>query len=269
MVIGILAVKGNIGRSTFIRSLSSFWAKREEVSVYEMDVSNPKLISFYPWNEKTVKRRVSRVDHKKCDLSGRCFEACNFGAILRENGRVTRKPYFCRGCGRCKEVCPKGAIYFEEMESGQIGSGRDENISFFAGRLSSGDAWEGRLIKEIKESYPIEGKNAIFKAPLGLGAMSLRAIKDADTFLLVTSEHQGVKDEINTFGQIVQGFDMPGAVVFIGKRFPEDIRQEIDGHNMTGLFVPFIPELGNAILQEKDPNVQEVFEKTLKLLGGE
>ncbi len=266
MILGLMATKGNVGRTELTRSLAAYKVERgEDVFVYEFDVSNPKLIEYFPWDSDVVRRQVSKVDVSKCTLAGKCISACRFGAIEKVGEKLVRHPHFCRGCGHCKEVCPQGAIYFDEIEAGEVGSGRADKISFFAARLAPREAWEGLLIKRLKETYPIEGGPAILKAPLGLGAMSLRAVKDASSLYLVTRAHEGVEREINTFGQIVQGFDIPGAVIWRGKEVPEGVQKAAEGYGLKTLVLSVVPELGGTTRQEEEGTLEEIW----NLGGGE
>ena len=65
-----------------------------------------------------MKRRIIRIDKKKCNGCGACAAACHEGAIQMVDGlaELTREDY-CDGLGDCLPACPTGAITFEEREA--------------------------------------------------------------------------------------------------------------------------------------------------------
>ncbi len=266
MILGLMATKGNSGRTLLARSLAIHKEQRgEKVSIYDFDVSNPKLIRHFPWNPTVVTRQVSMVNMAKCTLAGKCISACKFGAIEKIGEKLVRHPHFCRGCGHCRDACPQNAIYFDEIEAGKLGSGRQGAISLFAARMAPHEAWEGFLIKKLKETYPIEGGFAILKAPLGLGSMSLRAVKDASALCLVTLPYKGVEGEINTFGQIVQGFDLPGALIWREEALPDGIKKVVEGYGLKTFTLPEASELMDTNSKDNCKVLDEIW----SLGGGE
>ncbi len=252
MNIALLASTGGIGRTTLAFNLAKLKAEDTEVSLYEFDVAYPKLIPFFNnWSGETIKRRVSKVLYDKCKFHQKCFDVCQFGAIKKEDNKPVRVVSICRGCGVCVEVCPDHAIDWEEIVSGEIGQAKTDNLTLYAGRLALGQAWEGFLIRKIKESYPIEDNKAnILKAPSGLGAESLRAVKDANVFVLVTSPSIVLDEEIKTFGEIVQGFGAPGLVIIRDKEVSKEIEKLIYNFALHPTFIPWIPSLKEDSLEE-------------------
>ncbi len=65
-----------------------------------------------------MKRKIIRIDEKKCNGCGACAAACHEGAIEMIDGKaeLTREDY-CDGLGDCLPACPTGAITFEEREA--------------------------------------------------------------------------------------------------------------------------------------------------------
>ncbi len=68
--------------------------------------------------EKSMIRKIIRIDREKCNGCGACAQACHEGAIEMIDGRacLTREDY-CDGLGDCLPACPTGAITFEEREA--------------------------------------------------------------------------------------------------------------------------------------------------------
>jgi len=270
MNIALLASRGGIGRTTLAFKLGQLKTKETEVFLYEFDVAYPKLISFFSnWSGQTIKRRVSKVLYDKCKFHQKCFDVCQFGAIKKENDKPIRIISICRGCGVCLDICPEHAIDWEEIVSGEVGEAQIDNLTLYAARLALGQAWEGFLIKKLKESYPIkENKINILKAPLGLGASSLRAVKDANVFILVTNPSVTLEEEIKTFGEIVQGFGITGFVIIRDKDALKDIETLISNLGLYSTSIPWIPSLKNGFPQDIEVELEAFLNRILSNNGG-
>ena len=68
---------------------------------------------------------VAYVDPVKCDLSKRCIDECEYGAIeIKEYPDIGEKAWVneakCKGCGACVAVCPTEAIQLKGLSNKQI-----------------------------------------------------------------------------------------------------------------------------------------------------
>jgi len=65
-----------------------------------------------------AKRKIIRIDEKKCTGCGKCIPNCPEGAlqIIDEKARLI-SDLFCDGLGACIGHCPEGAITIEEREA--------------------------------------------------------------------------------------------------------------------------------------------------------
>ncbi len=67
---------------------------------------------------KKVKRKIIKIDEKKCDGCGLCITSCPEQAIQIINGKAQIvKEFYCDGLGACLGACPTGALTVEEREA--------------------------------------------------------------------------------------------------------------------------------------------------------
>ncbi|MDP2924485.1 MAG: 4Fe-4S binding protein [Candidatus Omnitrophota bacterium] len=65
-----------------------------------------------------AKRKIIKIDEKKCNGCGLCIPNCPEGAMQIINGKARLvSDLFCDGLGACIGKCPKGAIFVEEREA--------------------------------------------------------------------------------------------------------------------------------------------------------
>ncbi|MGD0280117.1 MAG: 4Fe-4S binding protein [Smithella sp.] len=65
-----------------------------------------------------MKRKVIKIDEKKCTGCGLCVPECHEEAIKIINGKAKLiKDAFCDGLGACLGECPEGALSIEEREA--------------------------------------------------------------------------------------------------------------------------------------------------------
>ncbi|MBL7084609.1 MAG: 4Fe-4S binding protein [Candidatus Omnitrophica bacterium] len=66
-----------------------------------------------------AKRKIIKINEKKCNGCGLCIPSCPEGALQIIDGKARLiSDLFCDGLGACIGHCPEGAITIEERESG-------------------------------------------------------------------------------------------------------------------------------------------------------
>ncbi len=64
------------------------------------------------------KRKIIKIDEKKCNGCGECIPNCPEGAIQIIDGKARLiSDLFCDGLGACIGYCPQGAITIEERDA--------------------------------------------------------------------------------------------------------------------------------------------------------
>lgn len=67
-----------------------------------------------------TKRKIIKIDEKKCNGCGLCMPNCPEGAIQMIDGKARLvSDLFCDGLGACIGHCPQGAITIEEREAAE------------------------------------------------------------------------------------------------------------------------------------------------------
>ncbi|MDD5155580.1 MAG: 4Fe-4S binding protein [Candidatus Omnitrophica bacterium] len=65
-----------------------------------------------------MRRKIIRIDEKKCNGCGRCASGCPEGAIRIIGGKARLvNEFFCDGLGACIGTCPQQAITIEERQA--------------------------------------------------------------------------------------------------------------------------------------------------------
>jgi MinD superfamily P-loop ATPase len=198
MRIAVASGKGGTGKTTVAVNLAV--VAREfirEVQYVDCDVEEPDGHLFLkPRIKKTIPAvvMVPVVDEARCDLCGRCAEACRFNALLVTKRNVVVFPELCHGCGACMIVCPYGAIKESTREIGVIEAGSavvgnnglfKDMINYRAGVLNVGEHMATPLVRSVKEKSADKGISIIDASP-GTSCPVIEAVRDCDFVILVT-----------------------------------------------------------------------------------
>jgi MinD superfamily P-loop ATPase len=186
MIISIASGKGGTGKTTVATNLAV--SIETDVQILDCDVEEPNAHLFiHPDIEKikTITTPVPEVDMEKCNLCGKCWEICQFKAIVVLGDMVLTFHELCHSCGGCILVCPEKAITETGRELGVIEVGHRNGLDFVHGRLRVGEAMSPPLIRKVRE-YTLPGRLTIIDAPPGTSCPVIASMKGTDFVLLVT-----------------------------------------------------------------------------------
>jgi heterodisulfide reductase subunit A len=68
------------------------------------------VLSLFKREELFFSPYKATIDVQACTGCMRCYEACEYGAIVRENGKAVVNENICKGCGACVSSCFQGAV---------------------------------------------------------------------------------------------------------------------------------------------------------------
>lgn len=71
-------------------------------------------------DKKKIDLSTAVIDPAKCIGCGKCEEACNYNAIMKDGEKFKVIDLSCRSCGKCVSVCPEGAITLRSFSREQV-----------------------------------------------------------------------------------------------------------------------------------------------------
>lgn len=192
VIVAIASGKGGTGK-TFVstnlfRSIQKMGAS---VSLVDCDSEEPNVCGFITGAMERViqvTQHIPIIDPKACQYCGKCFEYCNYNAIvyLPEANFIKVIEELCHDCGACSCACTFGAITEEVKPLGtltrfQIG----DNASILEARTNVGILSSVPVInKAIKE---VVGEPLVLlDAPPGTSCPFIATVSTSDYIILVT-----------------------------------------------------------------------------------
>lgn len=143
-----------------------------------------------------MKRRIIKIDEKKCNGCGACATACHEGAIemVGSKAHLMREDY-CDGLGDCLPACPTGAITFEEREAPAYDAE--------AVRLAKEERTTPKAEKEVATSqlsqWPVQIKLVPVNAPYFDGA-DLLVAADCTAYAYGNFHSEFIRNRITLIG---------------------------------------------------------------------
>lgn len=145
MKIAIASGKGGTGKTFVSTNLFQTLQKSgKNVTIIDCDAEEPNVAEFITGHEistKTVFQHIPEIDTKKCQFCGKCFEYCQYNAIvfLPMANIIKVIEDLCHDCGACSYACKYGVITEKEKPLGVIKTfSVNESSGFIEARTNIG-----------------------------------------------------------------------------------------------------------------------------------
>ncbi|MDD4190154.1 MAG: ATP-binding protein [Mangrovibacterium sp.] len=277
MKIAIASGKGGTGK-TFVAT-NLFWVAQESgmpVTLVDCDAEEPNVAEFVSGEEQSTRevfQQVPVIDPEKCTFCGKCFEYCNYHAILflPQNHFIKVIPDLCHDCGACTYACNTGAITEEPKLLGKVKAfSFNEHALLIESRSEVGVYSPVAVIKKaIKEAD--HRSLTLMDSPPGISCPFIATIDQADFVILVTEPTPFGLHDLELSVATIQQLGKPFGVVIN--------RAGLGNHEMYDwleknkilllLEIPFDKEIARIysdgkILAKENSAYQEIFSNLLK-----
>jgi len=225
MRILITGGKGGTGK-TFVASNLAYLASLKGLStlLVDADISNPStwitLGAPKPKPISTIYSFRPIIDKNKCNLCGRCVEACPaHSLVLIPNKELLFIDTLCEGCSLCMYTCPFKAIREGSNVAGWILRTQLKSLLIVIGELRPGERREDTVITELlKQCEKLEVNNKIkltfIDAPAGAGALIKKLIKFSHKYLCVV---EPTPLSLNDFMRLTKVIELDKTTVVLNK----------------------------------------------------
>jgi MinD superfamily P-loop ATPase len=192
MKIAIASGKGGTGKT--LVSTNLFYSAQQAgipVTLVDCDAEEPNVLEFIR-GEVTctvkVKQNIPVIELNKCVFCGRCYEYCNYHAIvyLPPSGFIKVIEELCHNCGACLVACEHGAISEKEKQLGTVETTVVNNHArVIEGRAKVGLYSPVPVIKNALKELNGEAIT-ILDSPPGISCPFIATVEKADFVVLVT-----------------------------------------------------------------------------------
>ncbi len=259
----IVSGKGGTGKTTLAINLSTIV---EDKLIMDCDVDAPNMhIVLKPKvlkEEKFFGGYRYRIDEDLCTGCGKCFELCNFDAILNENEKYVIKESSCDYCGVCYYFCEFGAIQKEERLSGYFYISKTRFGDFVHANLIPGEENSGRLVSKIRTLGRDNFSNKryfIIDGPPGIGCSVISSITGTDLVVIVAEPTKSSIHDLERIWKLTEHFKIKSTVVINRFDVNLDLSNEIEDFcrinkiKVSGR-IPFSKDIPNSLKELKTLN---------------
>lgn len=189
--IAVASGKGGTGKTLVSTNLFAAAKKHNtDISIADCDAEEPNVCEFIDGNttnKLTITQNIPVIDTQKCTFCGKCFEYCNYNAIvfLPDAKYITVVEDLCHDCGACSFACKFGAITDKIKPVGIITDKIiDNNNLMVEGRCNIGIHSVVPIIKNTIDRTT--NGTAILDSPPGISCPFIATVDKADYIVLVT-----------------------------------------------------------------------------------
>ncbi len=187
----VISGKGGTGKTVLTASLAVL-AGRQVVVDCDVDAADLHLLLHPRIRERHEFRsgRTAKIDPELCQACGACFDACRFGAIVK-NVKFSIDPVSCEGCGLCSRLCPYRAIEMKENVCGEWFVSETKCGPLVHAKLGIAEENSGKLVSKIRQKALEIARQEnvdyiIIDGPPGIGCPVLASLSGVDLAVIVT-----------------------------------------------------------------------------------
>jgi MinD superfamily P-loop ATPase len=279
MKIAIASGKGGTGK-TFV-STNLFWVAQQTglpVTLVDCDAEEPNVSEFVSGDEsysQTVFQQIPVIDTGRCTFCGKCFEYCNYNAIIFLPGSRFIKVVedLCHDCGACSVACEFGAITEKEKPLGTVTSmcfGSHAEIIEACTEIGVYSP-----VSVIKKAIAAANDKflTLLDSPPGISCPFIATVVPADFVVLVTEPTPFGLNDLKLSAETLQELNKPFGVVInragLGNR---EVYDWLEENNIPLLLeIPFDREIARIysegqLLVEENSSYKRLFEGLLKTI---
>ncbi len=219
MRIAIASGKGGTGKT--LVSTNLFWVAQEAgmpVTLVDCDAEEPNVAEFFQgetYNEEFVTQKVPVIDPEQCHFCGKCFEYCNYNAIvyLPANRYIRVIEDLCHDCGACSVACRYGAITEKPKLLGKV---KAMSLNGYADLIEArAEVGVYSPVSVIKAAIKnVNGKYlALYDAPPGISCPFIATVDQADFVVLVTEPTPFGLNDLKLSAETLEELHKPYGVI--------------------------------------------------------
>jgi MinD superfamily P-loop ATPase len=280
MNIAIASGKGGTGKTLISTNL--FWASQKEgmsVMLVDCDAEEPNVAEFIlgeTISSYTVTQNIPVIDAKQCTFCGKCFEYCNYHAIvyLPPSGFIQVVDELCHDCGACSVACQFGAISQKEKKLGVVNT---QYIGCQAQTIEAcAEVGVYSPVPVINKAIAQIGNHSlnIFDSPPGISCPFIATVSRADFVVLVTEPTPFGLNDLKLSVETLLHLNKPfGVIVNRAKLGNNDVYNYLKQSNIPLLMeIPMDKEIaqiyseGKLLVDEK-PEYQQQFVDLLNVIN--
>ena len=252
----IVSGKGGTGKTTLAINLSSIVSDK---LIMDCDVDAPNMhIVLKPKivkEEKFFGGYRYEIDEDLCTGCGKCFELCNFDAILKKGEKFFIKESSCDYCGVCHYFCEFDAINKEERLSGYFYISETRFGDFLHAKLIPGEENSGRLVSKIRsiarENF-VDKKYFLIDGPPGIGCSVISSITGTDLVIIVVEPTKSSIHDLERIWKLTRHFNIKSTVVInrfdVNLELTNEIKKFCDKNNiLVPGTIPFSKDVKNSL----------------------
>ncbi len=146
----IISGKGGTGKTSICASFATL-AKNPVIADCDVDAADLHLILKPEIEERGDFSGGQRaeIQQYKCTNCGKCYNACQFSAVIKNRVLYKIDSVLCEGCGVCQLVCKDSAIIMNDAVNGEWYVSKTRFGSMSHAKLGVAEENSGKLVSLV------------------------------------------------------------------------------------------------------------------------